>query len=575
VDELRSAPAGPLDEATPRREAMRTMGAAGTALLGALGLGAMGAAAKKNKHQVGSEKKRKKGKRGPKGPTGPTGPGGGERGPTGPTGPTGPAGGGTGGGPTGPTGPMGKSGDPGATGATGPTGPTGGTGAAGSTGPTGPTGPSALADPVFADNVFRIVDNQDSSKQLAFQVSDVSTGQTRTLTVPDADTTIVGTDAAQTLTNKTLAAASSSVNAAIIKGAPSQSAPLVLLQDSGGAELARIHVDAKFNTWVGNNAGQANTTGNSNTALGNSALINNTTGVANTGLGNSALFNTTTGITNTGLGNFALVFNTVGRANTAVGHQALFNSTTGNSNVALGNNTLLSNTEGSNNTALGAEALKFTNFTNTTGVGANSVVTGDNQIQLGGLINGNTPTTYAYGAVQDRSDRRDKADVRDTQLGLDFIQALRPVDFCWDLRDNYRTAPPAAPGPEATPAEQATYRRALAAWQEASKLANITHDGTHMGTRFHHGLIAQEVAAVIARTGIDFGGYQDHTVKGGDDVRSLGYEEFIAPLIKAVQELAAQNERVATRNDELATEIAQIRAALPGKAAATASSVAG
>ena len=35
----------------------------------------------------------------------------------------------------------------------------------------------------------------------------------------------------------------------------------------------------------------------------------------------------------------------------------------------------------------------------------------------------------------------------------------------------------------------------------------------------------------------DFGGYQDQTVKGGDDVLSLGYIEFIAPLIKAVQEL--------------------------------------
>ncbi len=40
--------------------------------------------------------------------------------------------------------------------------------------------------------------------------------------------------------------------------------------------------------------------------------------------------------------------------------------------------------------------------------------------------------------------------------------------------------------------------------------------------------------------GVDFGGYQDHSVKGGDDVLSIGYEEMIAPLIKAIQELKAE-----------------------------------
>lgn len=54
------------------------------------------------------------------------------------------------------------------------------------------------------DSVFNIVDNADITKKVAFQVSGVTTGTTRTLTVPDANTTIVGTDATQTLSNKTL-----------------------------------------------------------------------------------------------------------------------------------------------------------------------------------------------------------------------------------------------------------------------------------------------------------------------------------------------------------------------------------
>ena len=66
------------------------------------------------------------------------------------------------------------------------------------------------------DDDFRIQDNGDNTKQLAFEVSGVSSGNTRTLTVPDASTTIVGTDATQTLTNKTLT--SPTINSPTIGG---------------------------------------------------------------------------------------------------------------------------------------------------------------------------------------------------------------------------------------------------------------------------------------------------------------------------------------------------------------------
>jgi hypothetical protein len=54
------------------------------------------------------------------------------------------------------------------------------------------------------DAAFLIVDNSDPTKKIAFQASGITTATTRTLTAPDASTTIVGTDATQTLTNKTL-----------------------------------------------------------------------------------------------------------------------------------------------------------------------------------------------------------------------------------------------------------------------------------------------------------------------------------------------------------------------------------
>ncbi len=54
------------------------------------------------------------------------------------------------------------------------------------------------------DSSTTFQDNADPTKQMQFQLSGISGGTTRTLTVPDASTTLVGTDATQTLTNKTL-----------------------------------------------------------------------------------------------------------------------------------------------------------------------------------------------------------------------------------------------------------------------------------------------------------------------------------------------------------------------------------
>jgi len=57
---------------------------------------------------------------------------------------------------------------------------------------------------VTNDSGFRIRDNSDNTKQLAFECSGISGSTTRTLTVPDASDTLVVLAAAQTLTNKTL-----------------------------------------------------------------------------------------------------------------------------------------------------------------------------------------------------------------------------------------------------------------------------------------------------------------------------------------------------------------------------------
>jgi hypothetical protein len=272
------------------------------------------------------------------------------------------------------------------------------------------------------------------------------------------------------------------------------------------------------NTVFGLSAGNAQTTGVANTLVGMNAGYLLTSGTQNTFFGRSAGAGVTTQNNNTCIGYNTAIGSAIGANNTAIGHYALFDTTS---------------TTATFNTAVGSNALStLGTYTNCSGLGNDAEVTGDNQIQLGD----SATTTYVYGTVQNRSDIRDKADVRDTQLGLAFINALRPVDYKLDMRDDYKPPQPEIPEYPTDP----EYKIALSEWREACNLSNLTHNGSKKRSRYHHGLIAQEVKAVLDAQGIDFGGYQDHKVNGGQDVLSIGYDELIAPLIKSIQELTAR-----------------------------------
>ncbi len=293
--------------------------------------------------------------------------------------------------------------------------------------------------------------------------------------------------------------------------------------DAGGSSY-----NVSFATYVGYQAGR-NVQSNNNTAVGNSALQGvggSATGGNNTGIGFWALREITSGASNTAVGNIAGDSISTGTWNTCVGSNTGSNLTSGNANSFVGYLAGNGVSTGSTNSALGDSAYLSGNYTYSTCLGAEAAVTGSNQVQLGH----SGTTTYAYGAVQDRSDARDKADIQNTDLGLNFIMALQPRKFRWDMREDYK---PPKPGPNATAEDWAAY-------DEACKLENLTHDGTHKRNRFHQGLIAQEVKATMDAMGVDFGGYQDHKINGGQDVLTIGYEEMIAPLIKAIQELKAE-----------------------------------
>ncbi len=220
---------------------------------------------------------------------------------------------------------------------------------------------------------------------------------------------------------------------------------------------------------------------------------NQASSTRNIGIGSGAMFGVLHGTNNVAIGANSNAENTGGSANTAIGDVALRYAVGGSNNTAIGQFSLSRYINGNNATSL----------SNCTGVGNDSFVSGDNQVQLGS----SGTTTYAYGAIQDRSDKRDKTDERPiSDEFIDFVLSVDWIQFRRDYREKYFDTSP------------------------DGKVIHHPKDGSKKGRRFHNGVIAQDLEKLSKNLGIDFAGLQHHAHNGGQDVYSVGYQEFI-PLI--------------------------------------------
>jgi len=144
----------------------------------------------------------------------------------------------------------------------------------------------------------------------------------------------------------------------------------------------------------------------------------------------------------------------------------------------------------------------------------------DNSISCGTAGNKWTSIWAVNGSIQ-TSDATQKTAIADTDLGLDFITALRPVSYKWKVGQNIVQVP-----------DNLT---------EASDGCKDHPVVARPGVRTHYGLVAQEVKAVLGDK--DFGGYIDAGFSDGvEGEKGLRYDQFISPLIKAIQELNAKVE---------------------------------
>ena len=134
-----------------------------------------------------------------------------------------------------------------------------------------------------------------------------------------------------------------------------------------------------------------------------------------------------------------------------------------------------------------------------------------NQVRIG-----NTSVTYAGIQVPwtITSDRRWKSDIQNSSLGLDFISKLRPVSY---LRNN----------------------------DESKKT--------------EYGFIAQEVEEVLKETGTENTGMITVTDEGMYELR---YNDLLAPMVKAIQELKTENDLLKerlTKFEQLVNELTAVK----------------
>ena len=124
---------------------------------------------------------------------------------------------------------------------------------------------------------------------------------------------------------------------------------------------------------------------------------------------------------------------------------------------------------------------------------------------------------YSSNSVIQTSDNRIKDNIEESNLGLDFINSLRPVSYTMKIGQNIVEVLPLADGPQIP---------------NAPREINII---AKPGTRKHYGLIAQEVRTSLNDDNIAIWSLGDPT--DPESTQALSYSELISPIIKAIQEL--------------------------------------
>ena len=236
-----------------------------------------------------------------------------------------------------------------------------------------------------------------------------------------------------------------------------------------------------------------------NNAFGTSAL-SNCNGTENDGYGTSAMLSLTTGNYNVAMGSGAGYYISTGSYNVTIGRATNQLTTTGSFNICIGSSSSPSANSGTGQTVIGY---------NVTGNGNSSFTFGS----------GSTDTACDFGSTTwaNPSDERIKEEIQDEVVGLSFINDLRPRTFRYrkekDIPDSLK--------------------------------AHVADSEKRYKTdKYEHGFIAQEVKEAIDKHSSLKDGFDMWSEDDGDGRQRVGPTAVIPMLIKAIQELSAEVEKL-------------------------------
>ena len=253
-----------------------------------------------------------------------------------------------------------------------------------------------------------------------------------------------------------------------------------------------------------NSDGSAPTTGTLSSAL------------ANIGIGTDVFQALTSGDYNVGIGNECLDAVTEGSHNLGYGHATLTAVNSGSDNIGIGRSAGSSINTGSDNICIGRHS-------GITGSPGGQITTSSNIIALGDENIGNCHIQTDWTVA---SDQRDKTDFTALDVGLDFVNALKPYTYKWDKRSKYGNK-----------------------YDADYDLNDQTPDGTHKEDWLDIGFKAQEVEALEEAAGYKIADKTNLTTSLTEDGKQYGikYSNFVPILVKAVQELSAKNNALEAR----------------------------
>lgn len=281
---------------------------------------------------------------------------------------------------------------------------------------------------------------------------------------------------------------------AMISGGDNANNNLIIGRDAG------TNLNSEFNTSLGHNSLTSTTTGSANVAIGNNAGFSNTVGVNNTIVGTNAFTANTTGNSNIAIGFEANKKNTAGGGNVVIGTIAMEANTTGNDNVAIGNVSGSTNSTGTNNIFLGTYAKGSSPSV------SNEITLGNEKI---------VAIRSAVTSITSLSDARDKKNIKDLSLGMEFIQSLKPRSFQWDKREWYPS--------------------------------NFS-DGTKLAKTQTAGFIAQELDESQQKFNAE---WLNLVYKSNPEKLEANYGNLIPILVKAIQDLDFKNKELMDKINSL------------------------